>query len=505
VGADWRGRRPVGFRPVVLAITGLPAVAIMSQRHRVILALSMAVVMLIAVSVYHNGRGGTRLAIRPQPSVPAPFVRGDYGNPVMTRDARGVRRIDIKDTVERLRAAHVNSYAYLISPGPSSSAALSQASWEDLPSFAEVAGEAKIAVYVYLVPPSGAKELEYLPFHWDYARWVTEIARIASRHPSVRGVILDDLSLNAARRPNVKFFFTPQYIGNMMREARRVAPWLTFTPVLYYADIIGPRAILPLFRDVIDGVIYPYTQPLSDEDASTMLIAKTRRIAGITRCPTSRRCALLDFPAATSRADMPPAASRSFRVVSRSTDGSYVEIQINDDAEPSAGAPYLVQALVDGKVVAQLGGPAGGWNNFRLPVPAGVSQGSLFDVRIVKNSDVAAAVSVAVGDITFHGLTVRDPFGAEGFTVNSPTVLISGAGGLPAILMIYTSPFGRFAPPVTGTDISTALLAAQVLKNEGSISGLMTYLLNLTGAAGTPAAAEGYALVRGLYAGWDSK
>ena len=84
---------------------------------------------------------------------------GDYATPLVgAPDSSGVRHINTSATLAKLRAAHVNTYAYLIygSPlyGTASEAKITQAQWNDLPGFATAAALSGITVRVYLVPPS---------------------------------------------------------------------------------------------------------------------------------------------------------------------------------------------------------------------------------------------------------------------------------------------------------------------------------------------------------------
>jgi hypothetical protein len=165
-------------------------------------------------------------------------------------------RIDARRTVDRLAEAHVTTYAYLIQGGRRSAV-----QWHALPEFLVTARAAGITVWVSLVPPSEVParrgKPDYAPYGLDYPAWATAISRLARDHANLTGFAIDDFGQNTPYRDPRYELFTPAYTAKVVAAARTHRP-VRFWPVLLHTDLIGDRAIIDRYRDLIDGVIFPF-------------------------------------------------------------------------------------------------------------------------------------------------------------------------------------------------------------------------------------------------------
>lgn len=173
--------------------------------------------------------------------------------------ADGYRHIDTPATIRSLQRIGVNTYVYLIWNSPTD--------WQDLiEEFAPAAAEAKIDLWLYLVPPSECQDdpKPHLsgrcsrPFEKDYVRWAEEIAKLSVRQPNVLAWALDD------------FFsqLSPEQVAEMQRVQKSINPNLGFYTTVYYDEAVNPE-FYERYEGVIDGIIYPYTGANSNtQDAS---------------------------------------------------------------------------------------------------------------------------------------------------------------------------------------------------------------------------------------------
>ena len=153
-------------------------------------------------------------------------------------------RVDIDGLISRLKELGVTNYYWLIWHADTD--------WDDLKLFLPKAVEAKVTVWVYLVPPSESPPhtKQYAePFRTDYHRWAEEIARLSLKHPNLTAWVIDDFYANHA-------VYTPDYLRQMQDRAKKINPRLAFLPLMYYPEIT-PRFVQQ-YREVIDGVIAAY-------------------------------------------------------------------------------------------------------------------------------------------------------------------------------------------------------------------------------------------------------
>jgi hypothetical protein len=175
-------------------------------------------------------------------------LRGSYGTydgEPRTKDGH----VDIQRLVSELVQLKANTYNWLIWHR--------ETDWEDLQRFLPLAREKNILVWVCLVPPSESPPhtKQYSePFRVDYQRWAVEIAKLSLREPNLVAWSVDDFSHNLG-------FFTPEYLGKVLGEARKINPNLAFVPCSY-----SPR-VTPQFaeeyRGLIDGILFPYRAELT--------------------------------------------------------------------------------------------------------------------------------------------------------------------------------------------------------------------------------------------------
>lgn len=187
------------------------------------------------------------------PEVPAlASMLGDYVN-VGVRTTEG--RTDIPRLLTALKEIGARDYMHLVYleknyPG----------AWQDFQLMAPEFQKAGIRLWLYLTPPSeGVPE----PYGDDYLRWAVECAGVAKQHPIVKGICIDDFNGNVGK-------FTPAYCKEMMLEAHKIAPQVSFLVVCYfgYQESIKPHVT----AGVIDGVIFPYFYPHKNLSDTTALL-----------------------------------------------------------------------------------------------------------------------------------------------------------------------------------------------------------------------------------------
>jgi len=231
-------------------------------------------------------------------------------------------RVDVPAMVRRLKELGVNTYFWLIWHAPTD--------WEDLKLFLPEAQKARINVWVYLVPPSETPPYSE-PFKRDYRRWAQEIARLSLKQPSLTAWVIDDFYQNHR-------FFTPQYVAEMQRAAKRIKPQLAFLPLMYF------RQITPHFteryRKVIDGVVVAYPQNEKDIEQAWAVLNDA----------TSGAPVELTFPWETPSKAGDFIAIRQTAVVLPATRYT-VEFNERDDFTGPTSGYHFKQLLLDGRVL----------------------------------------------------------------------------------------------------------------------------------------------------------
>lgn len=502
----------------------------MRTRLRVIVAaLTALVVVGFALSTGSASERETGSAARAAP------VLGDYAAPLVGPEGDdGIRHIDTEATIAKLTEAHVNTYAYLIyaSPlyGSASDEEITRSQWNDLPGFASAAADAGIDVLVYLVPPSESfvgdssvpvpdRVPAYKPYDWDYNSWAVQIAELATEHQNIRGIVMDDFGGNTAEwGSEYTFRFSPEYVADMMADAREIAPWLTFSPVIYYSQYWNNTAISSYYRKVVDGVVFPYrAESVGDPNTHDASQAdfEGRLVNSMVKCESGDGCLQVSFPPSTpSSAGQYGAASQTIEV--QQSDSHELSFRVNDDFIAGQTAGYhFVQALIDGEVVAERDvSTYSGWEQVTVDVTdqlAGKTSAELtlrmYDKQGVSNFHASAWFD----GVTGTGFTV-DQGGFEKPAMDAWTTDTNGDAfdvarvpSLDYLFMPYASRLGtegRADPDYrTSADyVDEVLGTALELTDAGLADGALVYVLNLTGednGAGDP---EAYDRVAAHYA-----
>ncbi len=182
---------------------------------------------------------------------------GDYD--LELRDSNG--RLDASRLVERLKSLKVNTYAYLIWH--------SNYDWDDLvDAFMPLAQKERINVIVYLVPPSEPPSPK--PYEYDYIKWAEAIGKLSKNYPNVIGIAIDDFNYNTG-------FFTRKYLKEIKSKVTSINPSLKLFTVSYYRDITDK--FLDQYRDIIDGVIFPFrNEPNVDTTTTSTLNPQVRAV-----------------------------------------------------------------------------------------------------------------------------------------------------------------------------------------------------------------------------------
>ncbi|MGQ9649442.1 MAG: hypothetical protein ACUVXJ_04985 [Phycisphaerae bacterium] len=153
-------------------------------------------------------------------------------------------RVDLDRLLSELADLRANTYHWLIWHADTD--------WEDLQTFLPRAGQARLKVWVTLVPPSESpphtKRFSE-PYRLDYERWAIEIARLSRDHPHLVAWSIDDFTHNLG-------VFTPARIKAIRASTRQVNPHLAFVPCGYYSAVT--QAFARDYAGLVDGLLFPY-------------------------------------------------------------------------------------------------------------------------------------------------------------------------------------------------------------------------------------------------------
>lgn len=174
---------------------------------------------------------------------PTPIL-GDYAGEIREQHPRkdGFTHVDTPRLIRRLQDVGVNTYFYLIWHASSD--------WDDLrKEFLPAAQKAGIDVWVYLVPPSEAREKRSEPYGTDYVAWMRAIGHLSRSFPNLKGMVMDDFNHNLS-------VFTPEYVKQMREAGQRANPAVRFYPQIYHTAIRPP--LLQQYRGLFDGIVMTY-------------------------------------------------------------------------------------------------------------------------------------------------------------------------------------------------------------------------------------------------------
>ena len=435
---------------------------------------------------------------------------GDYNSPVQQmRYAAGTTMIDARATIAALQTAHMNTYAYLIYPDTAAHSQIGHARWDQLPMFADLAGRAGIDVYVYLVPPTEVAEKVYRPYHWDYSGWAAAIGRLASGHRSIKGIMLDDFGGNVIVRKSLGFHFTPGYVADMVSAGRRNAPWLSFVPILYYHDMIGKNAMLSKYRQLIDGVVFPYfglsdgrTIPGNTVDASLSL-SQGLDIAGLLKCRSDSTCGQVTFPLRSNFNPVKDVATIEAPMSPLPGQRRQVQFSLRDDSGLKGGGAYTVKVLVNGEPAGSYRPSGTQWARGSVDVTALTSDEKDVTVTLeIVRAHGVSNYSVLVDDVSVTGMQGSDLFSIDHLR-GSRGVVASTVHSLPFVYMTYAKPLsaekGRGA---SAGYVAQVLSSIGKLKEQKLVDGSLIFNLHLPGSSSV-ADPDSYAVVQQAYARWD--
>ncbi|GAB3808853.1 hypothetical protein GCM10028798_35610 [Humibacter antri] len=444
-----------------------------------------------------------------------------------------MKHIDTPATIAKLSAAHVNTYDYLIFAsalyGLSTTVKANQitaAEWADLPGFASAAAAANIDVYVYLVPPTEAYAPYYQPDGYNYDKWATDIATLMLSHPNVKGMVIDDFVYNTAEywstltttqkqaleAKGVNTYFTPNTdvppdpskpdqlvqisVTKMVAQAKAIDSAFTFMPVLYYEDYVGNGAILPDYRTIVNGVIFPYTGannvgPGDNTTDSSKATPQGTVVGALTHCHGGNNCLQISFPFRTaSTAGQYGGVSRSVAIGTGAT--KTLSFWEDDDFVAATSGYHMMQALVNGTVVWQkdVANTDGLWHQQTVDVTsemAGQTTASL-TFRVYEQKGVSSFhVAAFIDDISGTGFTVNDP-GFENPTLANWTAVSNTLNFTETVVsnmhtdfMTYTQKFSNETSPTSAAYVTAVLDQVSTMIKNGVMDGSVTYCLNLTG------------------------
>lgn len=440
------------------------------------------------------------------------FMRGAYDKAIYRPQTTGqVPRIDIEATLQALKQANVDTYAYLICPDEAGNPAVSRTQFEDFPRFAAEAKRLGINVYAYLVPPTEAPEKAYEPFGWDYSAWARGIAKMAAANPTIRGIMIDDFGGNTFARPSSLFVFTPEYVSSMMQAARQEAPWLAFIPILYHHDIVGPRAVLSDYRSLAQGVVFPYhgasdghTEPGNTKDPSLALL-HGQEVGKLLQCQGPTPCSQVVFPSRTPRDRTIDTATVSGTIQLAAGREHSLSFEIENNLVAGAASDYVVQVSIDEKTVLEAG-QTKSRKPYLLKLYASRQDESLsvdVDLEIqIRRSPSALRRRLVLNLDNIQIVSEPAPTRVHQFRlVSSAGVQAKKIQSLPLIYMTYAIPLkaekGIGASPKY---VSRILGDIDKLKQQGLVGGSLVFKVPLPQFAMSRPA--NYDLVRQAYANW---
>jgi len=278
----------------------------------------------------------------PARPVHSPLHLADYDSEPRRPDGH----VDDDALVTRLKELHVTTYYWLILHAATD--------WDDLKLFLPKAAQAKLQVWVYLVPPTESApkygDLYCEPFRLDYGRWAEEIARLSLQHTNLTAWVIDDFYANHE-------FFTPAAVRDMQKRAKGINPRLVFLPLMYFGEI--RRAFVQDYREVIDGVVVAYPQDRDEiEQVWAILNDAAVVMPGELGYPPSTPSQLGDFVQASQSAAVVPGARQRLSFRER------------DDFTAGTSGYHFKQLLVNDKVVweADVAGGTNAWGEVEVDV-----------------------------------------------------------------------------------------------------------------------------------------
>lgn len=476
---------------------------------------TVALVVVGALTHYElHTRGPARVAppqppARIQPTTGPSFILGDYGAPIYQPSTDRVPTIDAAATVAALKRAHVNTFAYLICPDPSRNPAVSLKQWQDLPGFAAVAATAGIQIFAYIVPPSEAPQAAYQPFQWDYVAWADSIGRMAANNGSIRGIIIDDFASNLRERSSYSFGFDRSIVAAMGLQARVHAPWFEVLPVLYYPDLVGPRAVLANYRDLVSGVVFPYAgaaeggQTAQNTRDSSQALAQGLRVGGLVNCPSGGQCTQVVFPGRMGRQTVDGHVGWSTLVKADDARQHVLSLSTNDDTI-GVYRPYRVDVLVNGTLAGTIV-PRAGWSQASIDVTSAVRAKSEsrieFRLSRLPNGGFEQLV-VQIADVR-----ITNTNSSIGWQLEAPDshtgIRVSAIRSQRLIYMTYAIPLSSEAGQGASKDyVGTVLQSVDLLRQLKLVQGSLIFNLPLPQPGGISADPK-YEVVRRIYERWD--
>lgn len=166
-------------------------------------------------------------------------VRGTYDNE--PRLANG--RVDCQKLLAELTELRANTYNWLVWHKATD--------WDDLKIFLPLARKNKINVWVTIVPPteSAPKYPNSEPFKQDYLKWAEEIGKLSAQEKNLVAWSIDDFMAN-------KKVFTPEVLGQMLKQAHASNPKLAFVPCIYYREVTP--GFWKDYGALLNGILFPY-------------------------------------------------------------------------------------------------------------------------------------------------------------------------------------------------------------------------------------------------------
>jgi hypothetical protein len=168
---------------------------------------------------------------------PEIFVIGTYGSPPKFKG-----KVQYDTLISQLKDLRANTYNWLIMPNDSS--------FEQFKEFLPIAEKGNIDVWATLIPPVQLEAMGVGQYSTnDMIVWASELAALSIQYPNFKAWSIDDFT-------HSRELYTPKYVSEFQKAAKKINPDFKFYPVCYYQSI-GLKFTLR-YSSMIDGIVFPY-------------------------------------------------------------------------------------------------------------------------------------------------------------------------------------------------------------------------------------------------------
>ena len=434
-------------------------------------------------------------------------VYADYGGVLRRADGH----VDTPATLQRLRALHVTSYAFLVWGWRYKTPARYATDFDDLANdFLPAAQQAGIDVWAYLPSPEEMSMYAPPPCRTDYTCWGDKLGALAARYPALKEIVIDDFfsKPNAAK-------LTPDVAEAARAAARQHTKAIGLMPIAYFTNALH-GLLQDDYSGAIDGVIFVNVHKTLD-DTNRYLPDELGQMDRVLKKPVT--AVNLHVPASgeanageSMSISKPIVVGQGVHSVSFAEGDNLFAKGPGTPAVAGADGTRVVQMLVNGVKVwehdlnaAPTPGETPGFQRRTVVLDGHVTPGktALVTFRVVATGAPAGmpAIDVNVFDVTGSNVTFQgDPWkpiknGNGDWRASADVRDYHHARN---VLMVYASTLAGGWTPDASYVVSNVQWAAPHIAN-GDLDGVITYQLDKVniGPGST------FAQLAALYAGYQ--